>query len=31
MGKDGTVFIENLPGFEGYAIDAKGTFCRANG
>lgn len=24
MGKAGIAFIENLPGFEGYAIDAKG-------
>ncbi|MDE1919130.1 MAG: FAD:protein FMN transferase [Patescibacteria group bacterium] len=25
MGKAGIAFIENLPGFEGYAIDARGT------
>ena len=25
MGKDGISFIESLPGFEGYAIDAHGT------
>lgn len=25
MGKAGIVFIENLPGFEGYSIDAKGV------
>ncbi len=25
MGKDGIAFIERLSGFEGYAIDAKGT------
>jgi thiamine biosynthesis lipoprotein len=24
MGKEGITFIENLPGFEGYAIDSKG-------
>ena len=31
MGKDGILFIENLPGFEGYAIDAKGIATMASG
>jgi thiamine biosynthesis lipoprotein len=31
MGKDGIAFIENLPGFEGYAIDAKGIATMTSG
>jgi FAD:protein FMN transferase len=31
MGKSGILFIENLPGFEGYAIDAKGTATMTSG
>lgn len=31
MGKDGIAFIENLPGFEGYAIDAHGTATMTSG
>ncbi len=31
MGKDGIAFIENLPGFESYAIDAKGMATLTSG
>ncbi len=31
MGKDGIAFIEQLPGFEGYAIDAKGIATMTSG
>lgn len=31
MGKKGIEFIENLPGFEGYAIDAKGIATMTSG
>jgi thiamine biosynthesis lipoprotein len=31
MGKAGIAFIENLPGFEGYAIDAKGIATQTSG
>lgn len=31
MGKRGIVFIENLPGFEGYAIDAQGIATMTSG
>lgn len=31
MGREGIVFIENLPGFEGYAIDAHGVATMTGG
>lgn len=31
MGKDGIMFIEQLPGFEGYAIDAEGIAVQTSG
>jgi thiamine biosynthesis lipoprotein len=31
MGKGGIAFIENLPGFEGYAIDAQGIATMTSG
>ncbi len=31
MGKDGIAFIEKLPGFEGYAIDAQGIATMTSG
>lgn len=31
MGKSGILFIENLPGFEAYAIDAQGTATMTSG
>ncbi len=31
MGKGGIAFIENLPGFEGYAIDSKGIATMTSG
>lgn len=31
MGRDGIVFIEQLPGFEGYLIDANGTATMTSG
>ncbi len=31
MGKDGIVFIEQLPGFEGYSIDSSGVATMTSG
>ena len=31
MGQDGIRFVENTPGFEGYAIDKEGTATMTSG